>query len=164
MALSFCKLDLFFAKKQTGNTKGGSITLPLTSCLIGLESAVWLLTIFVFLCKTDKSKPVKQEINGTVIVPPLAFPEANIANSYKMWETLCQNSFMISTPGLVLFVHGTADFSCPCAVGFTWTKGCRILTTLMAALRVRLTDDCIKRYYKESMTIHHSIGGSACHC
>jgi hypothetical protein len=30
-----------------GNTKGGSITVPLTSCLTGLES------IFVFICKTD---------------------------------------------------------------------------------------------------------------
>jgi hypothetical protein len=47
------------------NTKGGSITVPLTSCLTGLESAVWQLTIFVFICKTDKSKPVKQEVNGT---------------------------------------------------------------------------------------------------
>ncbi len=36
-----------------GNTKGGSITVPLTSCLTGLESAVWLPTIFVFICKTD---------------------------------------------------------------------------------------------------------------
>jgi len=36
-----------------GNTKGGSITVPLTSCLTGLESAVSLLTIFIFICKTD---------------------------------------------------------------------------------------------------------------
>jgi len=36
-----------------GNTKGGSITVPLTSCLTGLESAVWQLTIFVFICKTE---------------------------------------------------------------------------------------------------------------
>ncbi len=34
------------------NTKGGSITVPLTSCLTGSESAVWQLTIFVFICKT----------------------------------------------------------------------------------------------------------------
>jgi len=34
------------------NTKGGSITVPLTSCLTGLESAVWPLTIFVFIFKT----------------------------------------------------------------------------------------------------------------
>ncbi len=31
------------------NTKGGSITAPLTSCLTGLESAVWLLTIWYSL-------------------------------------------------------------------------------------------------------------------
>jgi hypothetical protein len=36
-----------------GNTRGGSITVPLTSCLTGLESAVQQLTIFVFICKTD---------------------------------------------------------------------------------------------------------------
>ncbi len=32
------------------------------------------MTIFVFICKTDKSKPAKQEVNGTVILPPLVFP------------------------------------------------------------------------------------------
>ncbi len=37
----------------SGNTKGGCITVPLTSCLTGLESAVWILTICVFICKTD---------------------------------------------------------------------------------------------------------------
>ena len=57
-----------------GNTKGGSITVLLTSCLTDLESAVWQLTIYVFICKTDKSKPVKQEVNGTVLLPPLVFP------------------------------------------------------------------------------------------
>ncbi len=36
-----------------GNTKGGSIIVPLTSWLTGLEPAVWLLTIFVFIWKTD---------------------------------------------------------------------------------------------------------------
>ncbi len=40
---------------HTGNTNVGSITEPLTSCLTGLEPAVLytLLTIFVFICKTD---------------------------------------------------------------------------------------------------------------
>jgi len=57
-----------------GNTKGGSITVTLTSCLTDLESAVWQLTIFVFICKTDYSKPVKQEVNSTEILPPLVFP------------------------------------------------------------------------------------------
>ncbi len=59
---------------ESGNTKGGCITVPLTSCLTGLESAVWQLTNFVFICKTDQSKPVKQEVNGIVILPPLVFP------------------------------------------------------------------------------------------
>jgi hypothetical protein len=58
----------------SGNTKGGSITILLTSCLTGLELAVLQLTIFVFICKTDQSKPVKQEVNGTMILPPLVFP------------------------------------------------------------------------------------------
>jgi hypothetical protein len=33
---------------EPGNTKGGSITIPLTSCLTGLESALWQLTFFCF--------------------------------------------------------------------------------------------------------------------
>jgi len=53
-----------------GNT---NITVPLTSCLTGLESAALQLTIF-FICKTDWSKLVQQEVNGTVILPPLVFP------------------------------------------------------------------------------------------
>ncbi len=38
---------------KPGNTKGGSITVLSTSCLTGLESAVWQLTIVVFIWKTD---------------------------------------------------------------------------------------------------------------
>ncbi len=63
-----------------GILKGGSITVPLTSCLTGLESAVWQMTIFVFICKTGYSKPVKQVVNGTVIFPPLVFPEQMFPN------------------------------------------------------------------------------------
>ncbi len=37
--------------KIAGNPKGGSITVQLTSCLTVLESAVWLLTIFIFIHK-----------------------------------------------------------------------------------------------------------------
>jgi hypothetical protein len=40
-------------RPKPGNTKGGSITVLLTSCLTGLESAVCLLTNFVFICQTD---------------------------------------------------------------------------------------------------------------
>ncbi len=57
-----------------GNTKGGSITVPLTS--------VWLVWISLFAnknkschCHTADSKPVKQDFNGTVILPPLVFSD-----------------------------------------------------------------------------------------
>ena len=46
--------------------------------MTGLESAVQQLTIFVFICQTDKSKPVKQEVNGTEILPRLVFPAVAI--------------------------------------------------------------------------------------
>jgi hypothetical protein len=61
-----------------GNTKGGSITVPLTSCLTGLESAVKQLTIFVLICKTDKSKPIKQEVYCTMKLPPVVFPGKSV--------------------------------------------------------------------------------------
>ncbi len=35
-----CKWGEYGVKAKAGNTKGGSITVPLTSCLTGLESAV----------------------------------------------------------------------------------------------------------------------------
>jgi hypothetical protein len=46
-------ITAIYRKIRAGNTKGGSITVLLTSCLTGWESAVWELTIFVFICKTD---------------------------------------------------------------------------------------------------------------
>ncbi len=63
MQMSFLQLNILtvqaticnFHRKKVGagNTKGGSITVLLTSCFTGLESAQCLLTIFVFICKTD---------------------------------------------------------------------------------------------------------------
>jgi len=69
--------------EKPGNAKGGSVSVPLTYCLTGLESAAWQLTIFVFICKTDQSKPVKQEVNSTVILPPLVFPGETNLSLYK---------------------------------------------------------------------------------
>ncbi len=34
-------------------------------------------------CHTADSKPVKQEINGTVILPPLVFPGAGVGHNEK---------------------------------------------------------------------------------
>ncbi len=58
----------------SGNTKGGSITVPLTSCLTGLDWCVLQIKTKIVSCHTADSKPVKQEVNGTVILPPLVFP------------------------------------------------------------------------------------------
>jgi hypothetical protein len=54
----------------TGNTKGRSITVPLTSCLTGLDESVLQMKTKIVSChNTADSKPVKQEVNGTVIHP-----------------------------------------------------------------------------------------------
>jgi len=57
-----------------GITKGGSITVPLTSCLTGLDYSVFEIKTKLINSHAADSKPVKQEVNGTVILPPLAFP------------------------------------------------------------------------------------------
>jgi hypothetical protein len=61
-----------------GNTKGGSITVPLTSCLTGLDSSVLQIKTKFVSGHTADSKPVKQEVNGTVILPPLVFPAVSV--------------------------------------------------------------------------------------
>jgi hypothetical protein len=77
-ATAFRRLDILpvgkkYLSTEPGNTKGGSITVPFTSCL----------TSFGLVCFSKKivnghtadSKPVKQEVNGTVILPPLVSPD-----------------------------------------------------------------------------------------
>ncbi len=59
---------------QPGNTKGGSITVRLASCLTGLDQSVSQIKTKIVSCDTADTKPVKQEVNGTVILPPLVFP------------------------------------------------------------------------------------------
>ncbi len=83
-------------------TKGGSITLLLTSCLTGLELAVWQLTIFVFVCKRDKSKQVKQEVNCTVILPPLVFPGCLVAQGAKVSKAMDEVKRMRPGPSFQL--------------------------------------------------------------
>jgi hypothetical protein len=58
---------------KPGNTKGGSVTVQLTSCLTDLDLSVLQIKTKIG-CYTADSKPVKQEVNGTVILPPLVFP------------------------------------------------------------------------------------------
>ncbi len=59
---------------NAGNTKGGSITVPLASSLTCLEYPVVQIKTEIVSCHTDDSKPGKQKVNGTVILPPLVFP------------------------------------------------------------------------------------------
>jgi hypothetical protein len=59
---------------QPGSTKGGSITVPLTSCLTGLNQSVLQIKTKIVSCHTADSKLVEQEVNGRLIIPPLVFP------------------------------------------------------------------------------------------
>ncbi len=61
---------------MSGNAKGGSITVPLTSCLTSLESAVWLLTIFGFYLKyrlIQTSQTGGQWYSGPSVFPVYVF-------------------------------------------------------------------------------------------
>ncbi len=63
---------------QTGNTKGGCITVPLTSCFTGLDQSAMQIKTRIVSCHTADAKPVKQEINCAMILPLLVFPCSNI--------------------------------------------------------------------------------------
>jgi hypothetical protein len=63
---------------MTGNTEGGSIIVLLTSCLTGLDKSVLQTKTKIVSCHTADSKPVKQEVNSTVILPPLVFPDYDL--------------------------------------------------------------------------------------
>ncbi len=56
-----------------GKLKGGSITVLLTSCLTSLDYFVLQIKTEKLSCHTADSKRVKQEVNGTLILPPLVF-------------------------------------------------------------------------------------------
>jgi hypothetical protein len=71
---SFLWTELIRKLVKAGNTKGGSITVPLISCLTGLDQPVLPIKTKFVSCHTADSKPVQPEVNGTVILPPLVFP------------------------------------------------------------------------------------------
>jgi hypothetical protein len=66
-----------------GNIKGGSINVPLTSCLTGLDLSVLQIKTKIVSSHTADSKPVKQEVNGTVILPPLVLPGVTQVSYFK---------------------------------------------------------------------------------
>ncbi len=65
-----------------GNTKRGSITVRLTSCLTGLDYSVLQIITKNVSCHTADSKPVKQEVNDTAVLPPLVFPAYDHYNMF----------------------------------------------------------------------------------
>ncbi len=60
--------------KMHRNTKEGSITALLTSCFTRLDQSVLQIKTKIGSCHVADSKPVKQEVNGTVILPPFSIP------------------------------------------------------------------------------------------
>ncbi len=61
----FCHLQIVWS----GNSKGKSIIIPLTSCMTGLDMSVLQIKTKFVSCHTTDSKLVKQEVNVTVIFP-----------------------------------------------------------------------------------------------
>ncbi len=53
----------------SGNTKGASITVPLTFCFTGLDYSVLQINTKIVSCHTADSKPVKQEVNSMILSP-----------------------------------------------------------------------------------------------
>ncbi len=92
------QLTIIFANQNVtaGNTKGGSITVPLTSCLIGLDQPVLQLKTKIVGYHTADSKPVKQEVNITVILPPLVFLGYIIEASSVKPIFICSHSTLFS--------------------------------------------------------------------
>ncbi len=68
---------------KAGNTKEGSITVPLTSFFTGLDQSVLQIKTKIVSCHTADSKPVKQEVNGTVILPHLVFPAQGVKTKFN---------------------------------------------------------------------------------
>jgi hypothetical protein len=62
------------AEVGEGIPKGRSITVLLTACFTGLDWPVLQIKTKIVSCQTADSKPVKQEVNDTLILPPLEFP------------------------------------------------------------------------------------------
>ncbi len=71
-----------------GNTKGGSITVPLTSCLTSLDQSVLAIKTKNVSCHRADSKPVKQGVNCTVILPSLVFPDLS-------YPPVCLSRFLL---------------------------------------------------------------------
>jgi hypothetical protein len=57
----------------------------LTSCLTGLDLSVLQIKTKIVSSHTADCKPVKQQVNCTVILPPLVFPALKVLHSGWLW-------------------------------------------------------------------------------
>jgi hypothetical protein len=65
--------------------------------LTGLDLSVFQIKTKIVSCHTADSKPVKQEVNGTVILPPLVFNDL-IISTHDLSGEGKKMSFMTLTP------------------------------------------------------------------
>ncbi len=86
-------------RDKPGNTKGGSITVLLTSCFTGLEWSVLQIKTKIVSCHTANSKRVKQEVKGTVILPPLVFPGQTLRLILPICKSERKKRFYKFVPG-----------------------------------------------------------------
>jgi hypothetical protein len=56
-------------------------------------------------CHTADSKPVKQEVNGTVILPSLVFPVVSLADEIVLWVLIQKTSSELFN-NLISFENG----------------------------------------------------------
>ncbi len=90
LALRVCveKIALYIESREY---QRGSIIVPLTLCLTGLDQSVLHIKTKIVNFHTADSKPVKWEFNSTVIHPPLVF----LFESFKALTTLAKFSAKI---------------------------------------------------------------------
>jgi hypothetical protein len=98
-------LTVSVQRGKSGNTKGRSITVRLTSCLTGLESAAWQLTIFCFYLQNRLIQTNQTGGQWYSDTSPFSIPWVNYwtltnwFSSLKEWVNLFQKSFKGSVPG-----------------------------------------------------------------
>ncbi len=100
LELSISMVKIYLSSR---NTKGGSINVPLTSCFTVFDWSVLQIKTKIVVCHTADCKPVKQEVNGTVILPPLVFPAQFDKRSYS--SSFCR------------FTNGTNEQECYITIG-----------------------------------------------
>jgi hypothetical protein len=75
--------------------------------LTGLDSVLQIKTK-IFSCLTADSKPVKQEVNGAVILSPLVFPALTYDSGYTVrYVNYVEKSFMKLATGKLMLKSQT---------------------------------------------------------